>query len=169
MGVDHNHTMRVVGFEVDRNSNSPHLLSVDLQKFLQICEQTGRKNRLLCDFHVQGSIARVIAPKIEFIGEIFIVTMKVLLNALHEGHPLFAINLRIVGTSLPQSAPTFEVGLADRISFGQVRACGFAARIGCETPEASGGRTCRNHVSDNQLLKVAMLHEPSIVNFLGLE
>src|SRR6516164_1636767 len=127
----------------------------------------GHQDLRLCDFHVQGSIAREIAPKIEFIGEIFIVTTKMLLNALHEGHPLLAINLWIACTSLPQPAPTFEVGLADRISFGHVWACGFAARISCETPGASGRRRSRNQASGNLLLKVLMLHKPSIVNFPG--
>ena len=36
------------------------------------------------------------------------------LNALDKRHPLFAVNLWITGTSLPQPAPAFEVGLTDR-------------------------------------------------------
>ena len=58
------------------------------------------------------------------------------LNALDKRHPLFAGNLWIVGTSLPQPAPVFEVGLTDRevrltnrVSFGHVRTYGFVARI----------------------------------------
>ena len=59
-------------------------------------------------------MARKIAPEIELIGKIFVVTTKVFPNVAKEGHPLFRVNLWIAGRRFPQPAPAFEVGLTDR-------------------------------------------------------
>ena len=78
-------------------------------------------------------------------------------NALHEGHPLFTVNLWIAGTSLPQTVPAFELGLIDRIIIANVRTYGFVARISRETPGASG----------RGVLKGTIFHEQTVANFLG--
>jgi len=46
------------------------------------------------------------------------------------------------------------------------KAYSFGARISDQTPRVSARPMCRNPASDNHLLKVLLLHEPTILNFL---
>jgi hypothetical protein len=51
-----------------------------------------------CDFHVQGSIAQEIAPKIKLIGKILIVSMEMVATHSDEGAaPIFGVKIPLPG------------------------------------------------------------------------